>query len=101
MSSRTETISYSKLTICLLLAILLAAVAYVYFLNTSVVHVVTQKQVASNIHDLKSEIALLESSYIEAQHKISARMASVEGVTAERTKIFVQRQGLEGLASNQ
>lgn len=91
MNHRRDTTSYCPVTPILLGLSLLSVIAYVYFLNTSVVHVVVQKSAMSNIQDLKNEIALLEADYISAQHTIAQRMASVEGLEAERTKIFVAR----------
>jgi len=101
MSQSREIITYSKQTLGLLLCLLAGAVAYVYFLNMSVVHVVIQKDTISEIQDTKNAIALLESEYITAQHLIANRMASIEGVVAERNKVFVWRGEGEELAANQ
>jgi len=101
MSQSRETITYSKKTACLLLCLLAGMLAYVYFLNMSVVHVVIQKDTISEIQDTKNAIALLESEYITAQHLIANQMASIEGVVAERNKVFVWRGGGEELAANQ
>ncbi len=101
METSRETISYSRQTGLLLFFILMAAVAYVYFLNMSVVHVVLQKQTLHDMQELRNEIALLESDYIKAQHLIAERMASVEGVATKKSKLFVSRNAVEELAANQ
>jgi len=101
MNTSRETITYSPHSLCLLALSLCAVVAYVYFLNMSVVHVVVQKQLANDMQDMKNEIALLESQYITAQHTITARMATIEGVSAERNKVFVARDSRDSLVVNE
>ena len=101
MNNRREPIEYCKLTPALLLVALAAIIAYVYFLNMSVVHVVLQKETLRDIQDLKNQIAVLESDYIAGQHSIAARMANIEGLEAERDKIFVHRTRTDGLVLNQ
>ncbi len=64
---------------------------YLYFLNLSVVHVVMRKEILQEQNHLRTEIASLETSYIEAQHKIASRIATVEGYTVDTPKIFVTR----------
>jgi len=66
-------------------------VAYLYFLNVSVVHVVMRKEAMQDAQDLKNQIALLETEYIIAQHTIAARMATVDGFREDSEKIFVAR----------
>lgn len=101
MNNSRETTTHSHRT-SLLVAICFGAVLlYVYFLNMSVVHVVVQKETMRDIQVLKNDIALLEANYIEAQHAITARMATIEGVSAERNKIFVSRGAADSLVVNQ
>ena len=47
---------------------LISIVLYMYFLSLSVIHVVMRKEAMHNLNELRSEIARLESSYIEARH---------------------------------
>jgi hypothetical protein len=74
--------------LCVML-IILGAVAYMYFLSLSVVHVVMRKEVNQNINQLRSEIAYLESAYIEAHHVISSRVATTEGFNEIKEKVFI------------
>lgn len=101
MTTRREKTEYCKLTPALLLAGLMAIIAYVYFLNMSVVHVVVQKQTLQEVQDIRNEIALLESQYIEAQHTIAARIATIDGLEAEREKLFVTRAQTSELVLNE
>ena len=64
---------------------------YMYFLTMSVVHVVLRKEVVLSIRDVESQIASLESSYINAQHTVSDKMATLESFTQNDNKIFVTR----------
>ena len=40
---------------------------------------------------MRGEIAMLETSYIEAQHKIAGRIADLDGYSIDTAKIFVTR----------
>jgi hypothetical protein len=64
-------------------------VAYMYFLSLSVVHVVMRNEVIQSISQLRSEIAYLETSYIEANHQISSRVATLDGFNTVNNKIFI------------
>ncbi len=79
---------------CLLIA---SVVAYMYFLSLSVVHVVMRKEVLQDINQLRSEIAFLESSYIEANHVISQRVATADGFNAIKDKVFINQTEDQGL----
>jgi len=72
--------------------------AYLYFLNLSVVHVVIRKEQAQEINQLHADIATLETSYIESQHKISDKMAAAGQYDEHAEKIFVTRGGGDNLA---
>ena len=50
---------------------------YIYFLSVSIVHVVIRQEVNQNIKEVNSKIASLESSYIEAQHRLSSNVATL------------------------
>ncbi len=67
------------------------AVMYMYFLTASVVDVVLRKEATEQVKLVRSEIAQLESAYIDAQHTISDRVAALSEFTATSEKIFVDR----------
>ncbi len=77
-------------TICFGL-IIVGILAYMYFLSLSVVHVVMRKEATAQIGQLRSEIAKLETSYIEAKHNISAQVATLEGYNQNQDKIFINK----------
>lgn len=64
---------------------------YLYFLSASIVHVVIRQEVAQSIKMEQTKIATLESSYIEAQHRLSSNVASLDGYTKAEEKIFINR----------
>ncbi len=64
---------------------------YMYFLSASVVHVVIRKEVNQDIVKLNSEIAELEAEYIFAQHRVSNRIATLEGYQEVDAKVFIDR----------
>jgi hypothetical protein len=64
---------------------------YIYFLSMSVVQVVLRKEIIQEKRTIESQIAQLESKYIDAQHKVSDRIATLENFTATEEKIFVTR----------
>jgi hypothetical protein len=99
--TRRDINTISKCTMGIIGACILAVALYVYFLNLSVVHVVLQKETMRSIQDTKNEIAVLESEFIKAQHTIAARMATLDGLNAERNKTFVSRNQETGLVLNQ
>ncbi len=70
---------------------LISIVLYMYFLSLSVIHVVMRKEAMHNLNELRSEIARLESSYIEARHQISTQVATVGEFTESENKIFISR----------
>jgi hypothetical protein len=81
----------TKQTMLLLILLGVCVASYLYFLNLSVVHVVMRKEIIQEQNHLRTEIASLETSYIEAQHKIASRIATVDGYTIDTPKIFVTR----------
>lgn len=87
-----ETLTYSKVTLTCFSLLVAAIVAYLYFLNMSVVQVVMRTEHVQKQRDLNAEIAMLESKYIESQHKIAARIASLDGYDTAVTKVFVSRE---------
>lgn len=75
----------------LMVLLFVLVVAYMYFLSMSVVHVVFRKESNHHARQLESEISALESTYIEAQHAVSERIASAEALSETNEKIFVSR----------
>lgn len=71
--------------------LLLSIFAYMYFLTLSVVHVVLRQETNEKIHALRSDIALLESEYIEARHNINNKIATLEDFSLNQEKIFITR----------
>lgn len=78
-------------TLILTTLLLVAVGVYLYFLNLSVVHVVMRKEVIADQNQIRTDIAALETSYIEAQHKIANRIAQLDGYSIDTAKIFVTR----------
>jgi hypothetical protein len=60
-----------------------------YFVSASVVHVVVRKELDSEIAKTSSFVGTLEASYIEAQHSVSADIASLQGFSKTEKKIFI------------
>ncbi len=94
MNIRTLTVPQSHIsryfTILVVVFFVLIAL-YMYFLSMSVVHVVLRKEVINEKRTLESEIARLESKYIEAQHTVSDKIATLENFTETEEKIFITR----------
>jgi hypothetical protein len=80
-----------KRTLCSLAVLGISVVAYLYFLNISVIHVVMRQEALQDVKTLQTEIAVLESAYIEAQHVIAARIATLDDFNSDAEKIFVTR----------
>jgi hypothetical protein len=66
-------------------------ILYMYFLSMSVVHVVLRKEINRSVAETSSQIAGLEASYIESQHKVSDKIAALNTFTETNNKIFVTR----------
>jgi predicted Holliday junction resolvase-like endonuclease len=73
------------------LVLVVLAVLYMYFLSMSVVHVVMRKELHQERREVESRIAELEASYIEAQHKVSEKIAMSESLAETNEKIFIER----------
>ncbi len=84
--NKRETIVVA-LAACLCSLVLL----YVYFLSASIVHVVMRQEVMSSIKDQQTKVATLEASYMEAQHRLSANVANLDGYEKVDDKIFLSR----------
>ena len=70
--------------------ILMASFAYIYFLCSSVAHVVVRKEISQQIVALSSNISALESKYIQAQHSVSADIASMHGYVPAVGKVYIE-----------
>lgn len=79
--------------ICIALAVVLLGLfaAYIYLISASIVHVVIRTELNQEIQEVSSEISLLESEYISAQHNVSESIASLQGYTENSNKIFIDR----------
>lgn len=92
MNTRREIITYSKATLGCLCLLVLSVVLYLYFLNMSVVQVVMRTEFTRDQNNLRTEIAMLEARYIESQHLIAERIASLQGYDTDVAKVFVSRE---------
>tara|TARA_B100000745_G_scaffold52942_1_gene31471 strand:+ start:271 stop:588 length:318 start_codon:yes stop_codon:yes gene_type:complete len=79
--------------ICIALATVLLGmfISYIYLVSASIVHVVIRTELNQEIQQVSSEISLLESEYIAAQHQVSQSIASLQGYTENSRKIFIDR----------
>jgi hypothetical protein len=91
MGTRREIIKNSKVTIGCVAILIAMIVTYLYFLNMSVVQVVLRTEHIQKLQTLNTEIATLESAYIESQHVIANRIALLDGYDTNTTKVFVSR----------
>ncbi len=91
MNTKTLQINTHLITTLCFGLLLVGVVAYMYFLSLSVVHVVMRKEATAQIGELRSEIARLETSYIEAKHQISAKVANLDGFNQTDEKIFISK----------
>jgi len=73
-------------TTCLCLFVL-----YIYFVSASVLHVVMRTEIDQEITVVASAISELEGKYIEAQHRVSSDIASLQGFTKTSSKVFIDR----------
>ena len=92
MKTSRDTIKNSKITFGCVGFLTSMVIMYLYFLNMSVVQVVMRTDYVQQQQELKTEIAMLEASYIEAQHTIASRIATLEGYNTDTAKIFVSRE---------
>ncbi len=91
---RTKTALYENEHLFLCVGVGLALsfmLLYMYFLSASVVHVVMRKEVDKEIVALGSSLSALETDFIEAQHVVSADIASLKGYKHADNKVFIDR----------
>ena len=98
MTKSRDTNTYSKATAGCVALLIGMIFLYLYFLNLSVIQVVLRTEFTSQQSELRTEIALLESDYIQAQHEIAARIGELEGYDKDITKVFVSRADVQNLA---
>lgn len=94
MISRTNNTLYEQERMwffAALSAVLVTVSCYMYFLSTSVVHVVMRKEIDKEFSSLSSSVGSLEAEYIEVQHAVSEDIASLKGYERTDTKIFIDR----------
>ncbi len=91
MNFKTLQLNSSFITTIIFGLLLFSIFAYMYFLSLSVVHVVMRKEATAQIGELRSEIARLETSYIEAKHQISAKVANLDGFNQTDEKVFISK----------
>lgn len=94
MNTRTATHSidlHKALFLSLSFSCCVLFAAYVYLISASVVHVVMRTEVSQEMTKIASEISELESQYIEAQHRVSSDIASLQGYTQTAAKVFIDR----------
>ncbi len=87
-----ETTSYATATLVGFVLLVVGIVAYLYFLNMSVVQVVMRTEAVQTQRDTTAKIAMLEARYMESQHAIANRIATLEGYDRDVQKIFVSRE---------
>ena len=81
-----KTLFVALSSLCLVLFVL-----YVYFISASVVHVVMRTEISQEVSQISSEISQLEGKYIEAQHRVSSDIASLQGYQEASEKIFIDK----------
>ncbi len=78
--------------IVLLGTLVFLVLLYMYFVSNTIMHAVVQKEVAKNMVELNSEIAILETEYILAQNSINEELAMQKGfISNNSSKIFIDR----------
>lgn len=83
--------TYIPYTVAGFAALAVGVFLYVYFVNVSIIEVVMRKELMHEQNELHTKIALLETSYIEAQHQVAARIAELDGYEHDTAKLFVSR----------
>lgn len=67
-------------------------ISYIYFLCASVMHVVVRMETERDIQSLQSDLNNLEAEFIVAQHTVSEKVASFDGFTRVKSKVFIDRR---------
>lgn len=71
--------------------VLIVFSAYAYLVSASVVHVVMRKEFDREISRTSSYVSQLEARYIDAQHTVSERVATLEGYARTDEKVFIEK----------
>lgn len=64
---------------------------YMYFVSATILHVVVRKETDQTITQLHSQLSVLETEYITAQHQVSEYVATLSGFVETSEKIFIDR----------
>ncbi len=64
---------------------------YMYFVSSSIVHVVMRKEVDAQISSFGTSVGQLEAQYIEMQHSVSSDIATQQGFIIAEDKIFIDK----------
>ncbi len=94
MRKHTRTTAYkdeSRLFYIAIATFFVVFCTYVYFVSTSVAHVVMRKEVDTNISALSTTVSQLEAKYIEIQHSVSNDIATHKGYIVADSKIFIDK----------
>lgn len=75
----------------LALVISVLFVCYMYFIFSAVVQVVIREETDQLTQNLRSDISVLESKYIAAQHRVSEHISMLEGYDKVSDKTFIDR----------
>lgn len=90
--SRTKQLNLQKQACIALTSLCVVLFAtYIYFISASIVHVVIRTETNQELKKVNSEISLLEARFIEAQHRVSSDIASLQGYTPTSNKVFIDR----------
>jgi hypothetical protein len=97
MTNSRNTIKHSTITLTCFGLLVVTIASYLYFLNMSVVQVVMRTETVQKQRELTAQIAVLESSYIDAQHEIASRLGTLTNYQSDSDKIFVARPSADSL----
>ncbi len=91
-------IKISTLTWFCLCSLLISFFSYLYFLNLAVIAVAERADLSKESDRIKSEIAILETKYIESRYMITSRIVDIQNNDNVSEKIFVFRNRNDSLA---
>ncbi len=95
MTGSIKQVSYSsrRRKFCLFLFCLatLLFTTYIYLISASVHHLIVRTELQQELRQINSQLSSLDARYIDAQHRISASIATLEGYTQPEVKIFIDR----------
>ncbi len=91
-------IKISKLTWFCLCSLLISFFSYLYFLNLAVIAVAERTDLSVMRSEIKSEIAILETEYIESRYMMANHIVDSQENEIVSDKIFVFRNRSDSLA---